>query len=204
MNNPINALSESIPHEFGWNPWFLLASAWSSVLRPPLNMRLLILILASVFFSSCDKKERSSQQVFLSEEGQQNLARFSHGEEPYLSLIRTTQLLDHLGGKGWSLRHISMHKYSLYLISDEKRELIHSSRIEKNDYPYIFMMIDDGVRVFELSNSSISSVKLKTTFASGRYRVEPIPNKIGTYEIFSTYNRKQKLVITLIDGENDD
>ena len=25
MNNPINALSESIPHEFGWNPWFLLA-----------------------------------------------------------------------------------------------------------------------------------------------------------------------------------
>ncbi|MEM9280709.1 MAG: hypothetical protein AAGA96_02690 [Verrucomicrobiota bacterium] len=173
------------------------------------KLRLLLILIKTLLICSCSKHGDSPQQNFpsktlvtedlLSEEGRQNLARFSHGEEPYLSLIRTTQLLDHLQIKGWSLRHVTLPKFSVYLTSNGKTELFHSSTIKQKDYPYLFMMIDEELEIFELSNTSSVSVSVPINVPSGKFRVEPIPDKKGRYELYLSYDQKHQLVIELSD-----
>jgi len=145
--------------------------------------------------------EIQTQTTYLSEEGRQNLAKFSHGEEPYLSLIRTAQLLDHLRIKGWPLRHITQHEYAIYLVSGSKNILVHKARIEKRDYPYIFISLRDDLEVIEVSNTASVSTSVSNQIPSGRYRTDPIPNEAGIHNLFTSYDKKHRIDLILSSGE---
>jgi len=130
-----------------------------------------------------------------------NLHKFTHAEEPYLSMTRTAQLLNMLEIRGWSIAHIKSGEYEVYIQYDGQWELLDGRSIDKSGAEYLFLEYareGDDIALYSLTNTGSSAAKIKSRFTSaGRYRTDPIPAANGTYTLVETYDKKGKIIIRL-------
>ena len=150
------------------------------------------------FISGCRHIQKESIEH---SDGKYNLHRYSAAEEPYLSMVRTVQLLNTLRIVGWNLAHVKSGKYSIFVEKNGKREFVHSSDLDWRSAQYLFFKFStkgEKLEFFVLSNRGSSSIYVDSPYStSGTLRKEPIPNESGEYCLFKDYSGDGKVILNL-------
>lgn len=178
---------------------------------PNLSLKFSLALLISLSSPSCNSENKEEQHshetqvkrevIELEDDNDFNLHSFSHGEEPYLGLIRTTQLLSAMQIRGWSLAHIKRGKYMIYIKNGENWTFLDGRDIDSSRAEYLYLKYaqnGEDIVLHSLTNSSSSSVSLPSPFTSaGKFRTSPLLAKDGKQTLCETYDKKGSIILIL-------